>query len=247
MADSIIDLTLGMLSPEMQQLLAIRLGESSQSIRTGLAAASAAILDGLATKVDDVNFAAQILACVTAAAGQNVRSELVTLASAGPTGAMAELVNRVLPMVFGSQPRQVAYALAQQCGVSAASGTGLLNMSVPLLLAVFDQAQSTRSLDARTLADMLHGAAPELRRYLPSALLGSAAGIARAVPAQRPRANGAELRVPPRWLVPTALAAALLLAWLVIRAFTAPKETPAAGTVTAEETKLQPPSRPTRR
>jgi OmpA-OmpF porin, OOP family len=237
MANSIMDSVLGMVSPEMSQSLTARLGESPQSVHTGLAAASAAILDGLASKTHDSGFPDQVLKCVSAAAGQNVESDLAAIASTGPTGATADLVNRFLPMVFGSQQSLVGNAVAQQCCVSTASGMGLLRMAVPLLLAFFGKAHTAGSLDERTLTEMLHAAAPNLRKYLPGALLGSAAGVARAAPAgSRPRDNGAELPAAPRWLVPTAIVGALLLAWLAIRSFTAPREPAAIATVTAEAT-----------
>jgi OmpA-OmpF porin, OOP family len=237
MASSIMDSVLGMVSPEMKQALTARLGESPESVHTGLAAASAAILDGLASRTRDSAFPGQVLKCVSAAAGQNVESDLAAIASTGPTGAMADLVNRFLPMVFGSQQSQVGNAVAQQCCVSTTAGMGLLRMAVPLLLAFFGKAHSAGSLDEGALTQMLQAAVPNLRSYLPSALLGSAAGVARAGPAgSRPGNNGAEVPAAPRWLVPTAIGGALLLAWLAIRSFTAPREAPTVATVTAEAT-----------
>ncbi len=60
-------------------------------------------------------------------------------------------------------------------------------------------------------------------------MLGGAAGIAstgatRAVSAVESGATAASARTP-RWLVPVAIAGALLLAWLVIRSMSGPKET----------------------
>jgi len=228
MAGSIMDSMLATVTPEMQQALAARLSASPQSVRGGLAAAGAAILDGLASKVDDGGFLVHIVNFVGAAAGQHVGSNLSALASAAPAGATADLVNRFLPMVFGSQQSQVANVLAQQHGLSAASAMELLRMAVPLLLAFFGNRQSAADLDTGRLAHMLRTEAPALRSYLPSALLGSAAGVA--------RSSAPEPAAPPRWLVPAAIAAALLLGWLVIRSFIAPQETPAVATVTAEAT-----------
>jgi len=49
------------------------------------------------------------------------------------------------------------------------------------------------------------------------------------------RGNDTEAVAPPRWLVPVAVAGAVLLAWLVIRSMTAPPEkAPPGATVTAE-------------
>ncbi|HEY6823091.1 MAG TPA: OmpA family protein, partial [Steroidobacteraceae bacterium] len=146
----------------------------------------------------------------------------------GPTGATADLASRFLPLVFGSQQSQVARVLAQQHGLSTASAMELLRMAVFLLLTCFGSRQAGSSLDAGALALMLHAEAPVLRSYLPGALLGSAAGVARS------RTPGPV--APPRWLVPAAIAGALLLGWLVIRSFSASPETPAVATVTTEAT-----------
>ncbi len=240
MADSITDSIAAMVTTEMKQGLAARLAESPQSVHSGLGAAVAATLDGLASKVDDSGFLAQVLNLIGAAGAQNVRSNLATLSSQGPTGATAELVNRFLPLVFGSQQGQVANAIAQQHGLSPSSGMGLLRTAAPLLLAFFGEGQTAGTLDARTLGHMLRTEAPNLRRYLPSAMLGSAAGVVRftasGARAGLPAANGAAA-VPARWLVPAAIAGVLLLAWFVIRSLTAPKETaPAVATVNAEAT-----------
>lgn len=228
MASSIMDSMLAMVTPEMQRALAARLSESPQSVHSGLAAAGAAILDGLATRVDDEGFLAQTLDVVGAAAAQNVGSNLSTIASAGPTGATAELANRFLALVFGSQQSQVAQVLAQQSGLRGASATGLLRMAVPLLLALFGAGQAGSAAAADTFANVLRAEAPALRGYLPSALLGSAAGVE--------PGNVPEPAAPPRWLVPTAITGALLLGWLAIRFFTAPQQAPAVTTVTAEAT-----------
>jgi OmpA-OmpF porin, OOP family len=149
-------------------------------------------------------------------------------------------VNRLLAMVFGSQQSQVARAIAQEHGLKASSAMELLRAAVPLLLAWLAEAQSAGTLDGKAFADILHAEAPKLRGYLPGALLGSAAGVPRATlgDAQRAAASdGAEPVVPPRWLVPAAIAVALVLAGLAIRVLTLPKE-PAApvATVTAEAT-----------
>jgi OmpA-OmpF porin, OOP family len=238
MASSIMDSILAMVTPEMKQAIAARLGEPAQSLDGGLGASAAATLDGLATKVDDSAFRTQLLSLVTDATGQNGQS-FASIAADGPTGATVDLANRFLPVVFGSQENQVARAIAQQHGLRASSGTALLRMAVPLLLEFFGKAQSAGALDADSLVNMLRAEAPNLRHYLPSGLLGSAAGVTPVAASRAPAApgpgNGAGPVVPPRWLVPVAIASAVLLAWLVIRSITAPPErAPRVATVTAE-------------
>jgi OmpA-OmpF porin, OOP family len=222
MADSIMDAVLAMVTPEMQQSLAARLGEPPQSVYRGLGTAAAATLDGLATKAGDPVVITDTLNLVRGA-----RTE-------------EDPVNRLLGMVFGSQQSQVARAIAQEYGLNASSAMELLRMAVPLLLAWLAKAQSTGTLDGKAFAGMLRAEAPKLRGYLPSALLGSAARVARSTVRETERApasEGAQPVVPPRWLVPAAIAAALVLAGLAIRALTLPKEpAPPVATVTAEAT-----------
>jgi OmpA-OmpF porin, OOP family len=139
-------------------------------------------------------------------------------------------------MVFGSQQGQVANAISQQFGLSASSGTGLLKMAAPLVLAYFGKMQSSGTLNAGTLGEMLRAEAPNLRSYLPTGLLGSAAGVASGAASRATTAvTGVRAAsAPPRWLVPAAIAGALILAWLVIRSMSTPKPVQTAASVTSE-------------
>jgi outer membrane protein OmpA-like peptidoglycan-associated protein len=232
-----MDSILGMVTPDMKQALATRFGESSQAVQSGLGAATAATLDGMASKSSDSGFVSQVLGLLGGGTGQNLVSSLSSIASGGPTGATADLVNRFLPMVFGSQQGQVANAISQQFGLSASSGTGLLKMAAPLVLAYFGKMQGSGALNASSLADMLRAAAPSLRTYLPAGLSGTAAGTASATTARATTAvQGARVAAaaPPRWLVPAAIAGALILAWLVIRSMSTPKPVQTAANVTSE-------------
>ena len=237
MANSIMDSILGMVTPEMKQALTGRFGESPQAVQSGLGASTAATLDGLASKSSDSGYLGQVLGLLGGGVGQNLLSSLPSIASGGPTGATAELVNRFLPMVFGSQQGQVANAISQQFGLSASSGTGLLKMAAPLVLAYFGKMQSSGSLTASSLGDLLRAEAPNLRSYLPTGLLGSAAGAASTTASRATtavQAGRVAAQPPPRWLVPAAIAGALILAWLVIRSMSTPKPVQTAASVTSE-------------
>jgi OmpA-OmpF porin, OOP family len=228
MATSQIESILGMITPEMKQALAARLGEPVQAVQSGLGATTAAALGGLASKAGDSGFLGQILGLLGGGAGQNLLSGLSSIASSGPTGGAADLVNKFLPMVFGSQQEQVTAAISQQHGLSSASVTGLLKMAAPLVMAYFAKGQSAGTLNASSLGNMLRAEAPNLRSYLPSGLFSSAAELAsstatRATSAAQYGVRTATARTP-RWLVPVAIAGALLFAWLVIRSMSSPKQ-----------------------
>ncbi len=209
MANTIMDSIMAMVTPEMRQALAARVGEPAESVQDALAAACDAIVSGLARREGDSDFRAQLVDFAGAAAAQSVGSNLGSIAATGPAGATAELVSRFLSMVFGSQQSQVADAIARRHALSAASGVGVLRTAVPMVLAVLGTAQSAGSL-ARP--DAVRGTVP------------------------RSAAHEVEGAVPPRWLVPSAITGAVLLGWLALRAFTAPEEARAVATVTAEAT-----------
>jgi OmpA-OmpF porin, OOP family len=231
MANSMMDSILGLVTPEMKQALATRLGEAPEAVHGGLGAATAATLGGLAARANDSDFLSQILGLVSGGAGQSLLGSLSSLASSGPTGTVAELVNRFLTMVFGSQQGAVTGAIiSQHYGMSSGSGLGLLKAAVPLVMAYFAKGQSAGTLNASSLANMLRAEAPGLRSYLPgslSSLLDNPAGIAsRTATSAVPTAPYGVRRGPdrpPRWLVPVAIAGALLLAWLVIRSMSGPR------------------------
>jgi outer membrane protein OmpA-like peptidoglycan-associated protein len=222
-----MDSILAMVTPEMKQALTTRLGEPPQAVQSGLGATTAATLEGLASKANDSGFLGQVIGMLGGGTGQNLLSSLSSIASGGPTGATADLVNKFLPMVFGSQQGQVASAVSQQYGLSSASATGLLKMAVPLVLAYFGKLQSAGTLNVGSLGNLLRAEAPNLRSYLPSGLL-SAAGVASTTPAYATPVVQSGVTTAragtPRWLVPAAVAGALLLAWLVIRSMSTPRE-----------------------
>jgi len=232
MANSMMDSILGLITPEMKQAISSRLGESPQAVQAGLGTATAATLGGLVSKVGDTNFLGQILGLLGGGTGQNLLSNLSSIASSGPTGGVGDLVNKFIPLVFGSQQGTVANAISQQNGLSAASGLGLVKMAVPLVMAYFAKTQSAGTLNVSSLANMLRAEAPNLQSYLPSSLSGlmsGAAGFAGstardAVSTARYGVSAATAKAP-RWLVPVVIAGVLLLAWLVIRSMSSPKQT----------------------
>lgn len=237
MASSMMDAILGMVTPEMKQALASRLGEAPQAVQGGLGTATAATLGGLANKAGDSGFLSQITGLLGGGTGQSLLGSLSSIASGGPTGATSELINKFLPMVFGSQQNQVVNAISQQAGLSSASGLGLLKMAVPLVLAYFTKLHNAGSLSASSLGSMLRTEAPQLQSYLPSGLLSSTSSTlgSTASRAETVVRSGVATATPrPRWLVPAAILGALLLAWLVIRSMSPRQPVQTAANVTNE-------------
>src|SRR5215469_11310812 len=238
MANSMMDSILGMVTPEMKQALTSRLGESSTGVQSGLSAATASTLSGLAEKAGDSGFLGQITGLLGGGTGQNILASLPSIASGGPTGGVGDVINRFLPMVFGTQQGQVASAISQYAGLSSGSGLGLLKMAAPLVLGYFAKLHSAGSLTTGSLANALRSEVPNLRSYLPANLLPgatdgmspTAARAAFAVPAV-----AAARTTTPRWLIPVVIAAALLLGLLAIRSLMSPSvPVRTAATVTNE-------------
>src|SRR5215469_955993 len=225
MANSMLESILGMVTPDMKQALASRLGDSTAAVQSGLGAATAATLSGLADKAGDSGFLGQVTGLLGGGMGQNILSSLPSIASSGPTGTVGELINRFLPMVFGTQQGQVASALTQYAGLSSASGLGLLKMAAPLVLGYFAKLHSAGSLTTSSLANALRAESPHLQSYLPANLLPAATGVSPA-PARAAFAAPvvAARTTTPRWLVPLAIAGALLLGLIAIRALMNPRE-----------------------
>jgi outer membrane protein OmpA-like peptidoglycan-associated protein len=223
MAGSMMDSILGMVTPEMKQAIASRLGESSQAVQGGLAAATAATLGALASKAADSGFLGQIMGLVTGGGGQNILGSLSSIASGGPSGATGDLVSKFLPMVFGSNQGQVTNQIAQQAGISAASAGGILKMAAPLVLGYLARMQSTGSLNASSLGSMLKAEAPGLpgAGMLKGAAETMSSGAGRATPANGSGVDSATASGS-RWLVPLAILGAVILAWLLFRSLSGP-------------------------
>ena len=224
MANSMLESILGMVTPDMNQALASRLGESATGVQSGLSAATATTLSGLADKASDSGFLSQITGLLGGGTGQNILASLPSIASSGPTGTVSDVINRFLPLVFGTQQGQVASAVTQFAGLGSGSGLGLLKMAAPLVLGYFAKMHSAGSLTTSSLANALRAEAPNLKSYLP-ANLHSAAGAVSPGPARAAFGTAPVVvaeRSTPRWLVPLAIAGALLLGLLAIRSLMNP-------------------------
>ena len=223
MANSMMDSILAMVTPEMKQAIASRLGESTQAVQGGLGAATAATLGGLAARAGDSGFLSQIMNLATTANSQNLLGGLASVASSGPSGGVGDLVNKFLPMIFGAQQSQVASAIGQQAGIGATSAMGLLKMAAPLVLGFLGRGFANGSLNVGSLASMLRAEAPSLQSYLPAGLMSSLSGGAGQALSAAQSSAAAVTSGGSRWLVPLAIIGALLLIWLFIRSMH-PKE-----------------------
>ena len=223
MASSMMDAILALVTPDLQQAVASRLGESAQTVQSGLSATTAATLGGLAAKAGDSGFLSQVMNVAATANTQNVLGSLTTTPSGAPSDGTAELADRFLPMVFGAQQGEVASIIAQHAGLSASSVTSLLKMAALLVLAFLGRAQASGSLTAGSLGSLLRAEARSLPSYLPGALVSNPGGVARGAGAVT--AGPGAGQAPSRWLVPLLMLGALTITWLVFRSMNSPKGT----------------------
>ncbi|MGB9433261.1 MAG: OmpA family protein [Candidatus Acidiferrum sp.] len=217
---SILDGVLAMVTPEMKQSIASRLGESPTAIQSGLGTAAAATLGGLVSKAEDSNFLNQILGLVSGSSGQNILSSLSNLGSTGPTGGMSDIVSKFLPMVFGGQQNQVTSLMSQRAGISSSAATGLLQTIVPLILGFFAKMHASGSLSTNSLSSMLTAEGPNLQKFLPTGFLsnltsagsGVASRVVAGEHAVEEKAKGMN------WMALLGVLVALLIVWFVYRA-----------------------------
>jgi hypothetical protein len=217
MSGSLMDSILGMVSPDMKWALVSRLGESLEGVQSGLNAATAATLSGLDRKAADRAFLGQVLEWHGGATGSPVAASLPAIAASAPRGAAAEATSNFVRMLFGSQQAEVAGAVSQHAGVSVTSGPALLDMSAALVLAYLVERHRTGSLTADSLGSMLRAEAPTLHNYLPARLLPGAPMAVGSIGRRAALTPASATRVS-RWMMPLAVAGALLLGGLLVRA-----------------------------
>lgn len=225
MMTSLLDGVLGLVTPEMKQALASRLGESPTAVQSGLGTAVAATLGGLVSKAGDTSFLNQVIGLISGSSGQTILSGLSNLGSSGLTGSMSDLAGKFLPMVFGGQQNQVTSLLTQRAGLSSSAASTLLQTAVPLILGFLAKMHASGSLSASSLAGMLTAEGPNLQKYLPTGFLGN---LASGVSGLGGRAMATERAVEQKakgmnWMAIVGVLAALGVVWFVYRALSGSK------------------------
>lgn len=217
---SLLDGVLGLVTPEMKQSLASRLGESPAAIQTGLGPAVAATLGGLASKAGDSNFLNQVVGLVSGSSGQNFLGSLSTLGSMGLSGSMGDIVSKFIPTLFGGQQNQVTNLLTQRAGISSSAASGLLQAVVPLVLGFLAKMHASSSLSASSLSSVLTAEGPSLQKFLPSGFLNNLTAGATSVAG---KVAGAERAVEGKargmnWMAILGILVAVIAVWFVYRA-----------------------------
>jgi OmpA-OmpF porin, OOP family len=221
MAGSIVESVMSLIGPNVVGPIASHLGESADTVQRGLQGGSAAILSGVAAKVDEPGFMGQLFGLITNPA--NTPSALSSLVAnpgafvpGAPGSTIADLSNRFLSSVFGSRLPSVTDAVGQSSGLSVSKAGMLMSMAAPLVLGALGQHVRENGMSATGLASSLKSEAVGLQRFLPTGLGSLFGGVPRAVDAE----PVVVAKAGNRWLWPVVLLAVLLLGcfWFFNRA-----------------------------
>jgi outer membrane protein OmpA-like peptidoglycan-associated protein len=175
MPNTIVDSIMSLVTPEIQNALALRLGASPSALQSGLGTGVASIIAALGGKAADPNAMSQLHQIVSSAGNQNIAgnlSSVLTGASSGGAvvGPAGDLASKFLSFLFGGQLGSVGSLIAREAGISGAGGSGLLSMAAPLVLGFLGKKVSEGGLSASSLTNMIKTEAPTVKSLLPSGL-----------------------------------------------------------------------------
>jgi OmpA-OmpF porin, OOP family len=215
MAGSIVESVMSLIGPNVAGPIASQLGESTESIQRGLQGGSAAILSGVAAKVDEPGFMGQFFGMITNPANtpgalSSIISNPAAFVAGGPGSTIADLGSRFLSSVFGSRLSAVTDAVGQSSGLSSSKAGMLMSMASALVLGALGQHVHESGSSVADLASKLKSEASGLTRFLPAGLGSLLGGVPRPVVA----APAAAAKAGNRWLWPVVLLAVLLLGLL---------------------------------
>jgi OmpA-OmpF porin, OOP family len=218
MAGSIVESVMSLLGPNVTGPIASQLGESTETVQRGLQGGSAAILSGVAAKVDEPGFMGQLFGMITNPANtpsalSSMISNPGTLVSGGPGSTIADLGSRFLSSIFGSRLPAVTDAVGQSTGLTSSKAGMLMSMASALVLGGLGQHVRDNGSSAAGLASSLKSEASGLQRFLPAGL-GSLLGSVPSYAAAAAVAPVAAAKAGSRWLWPVVLLAVLLLGLL---------------------------------
>jgi OmpA-OmpF porin, OOP family len=217
MAGSIVESVMSLVGPNVTGPIASQLGESTESVRRGLEGGSAAIMSGVATKVDEPGFMGQLFGMITNPGNTpGALSSLISNPDAVVPGVQGSTIadsgSRFLSSIFGSRLPAVTDAVGQSAGIAGSKAGTLMSMAAALVLGGLGQHVRENGSSAADLANKLKSEAVGLTRFLPaglSSLLGGVPSYAAAAAAPVAVAKAGN-----RWLWPTVLLAVLLLGLL---------------------------------
>ena len=173
MASPILDSLMSLAGPMLGKV-AGQLGESPQSVSTGMKSGIAAILAGLLSKAGDSGAMHQVAQAATSIDSSAVLSDPEALLATGSAPATSP-AGGLLSVIFGGRAGGIADTIAQVSGMKSSSASSLLTMAIPLVLG-FLKRQSGGTLSAGSLSNALMSQRDAIMADAPAGL-GSLLGL----------------------------------------------------------------------
>lgn len=169
MSNSVVDNLVGLISPQIVDSLASRLGELESAVQKGLQGGSAALLDAIACRATDSGFLERIFALIKSPANDLIPS---SLENARLSPAAVGLGTKFMSQVFGSQQSNVTDIVGRASGLKPSSATSVLGMAAPLVLGMLAQRVRDENLTPSSLGGVLSAETANIKKFLPSGLGG---------------------------------------------------------------------------
>ena len=173
MASQILDGLMSLVGPMLGRV-AGELGESPQSVSTGMRSGISAILAGLLSKTGDPGAMSQVTQAAAGIDPDAILADPGALLATGPSSATSP-AGGLLSVLFGGRAGGIADAIAQGTGMRSSSASSLLSLAIPLVLG-FLKRQSGGTLSAATLSSTLTSERDSIISALPAGL-GSLIGF----------------------------------------------------------------------
>lgn len=234
MSGTIVDSVLGLVSPQVANTLATRLGVSAVNIQSALGSSVATLLGGIAHHSDDSAFMGRVFNLANGSNTQNIFSNLTNLALGVSTSHAAEQGMKLTSLLFGNQQSSVESLIGHRSGLGSAAGRELMTLAAPLTVGFLGQQIRDRGLTPASFAGFFSSEASKLQGMMPVGLSTLLAGASMPSVASNlvdpPAQRGGKKGI----LSLIALLALALFGWLFARGCNRPHPAPQAPAQQAE-------------
>ena len=159
----------GMLDKSSLGGIAHALGESEQSVSTGIESSIAAVLGGLAAKSEDPSSLRRILDLVPGTLGEVTGSQMAS-SVANPDSPLLSAGKGVMSGLFGNSESAVTNALSTQSGLRPGVTSTLLAMAVPMVMSFIGGRVRAERMTMGGLGSLLQRESGTFRSALPAGL-----------------------------------------------------------------------------
>jgi OmpA-OmpF porin, OOP family len=218
MSNSVISSLTNLLDRQAINNIALRIGESEESVSRALGPTLAAILNGMATKTNDPGVLRYMFDMVSGVPASSLSTAtIINLATSGAAGSpLFDFGRRLLPILFEGNQGAVAESIEQTSRLSSGGATRMISMAVPVMLGFLSKRVREEGLDLAGFTELLQHEASASESSTPAERSNDLGAATTAVSPMRAQqvAHGF-----PRWLlfVIAGLAALAVLIWFAER------------------------------